>query len=41
MDPSLVRAIHSQELLAREQWAEFPETITATDLALLAGLLKP
>jgi hypothetical protein len=37
MDADLVRAIHGEELLAREQWVELPGTVTANELAFLEG----
>ena len=36
----LVRAIHGEELLGREQWVELPETITANDLEFLGGSFR-
>jgi hypothetical protein len=40
IDPDLVRTIHDEELFAREQWVELPETITANELASLEGTFK-
>jgi hypothetical protein len=40
MDPDLVRAIHGEELLAREQWVELPETVTANELTFLEGTFR-
>ena len=40
MDPDLVRTIYGEELLARGQWLELPETVTANDLVFLEETFK-
>jgi hypothetical protein len=39
MDPDMVRAIHGEAMLAREQWFELPKSVTANELAFLEGIV--